>query len=218
MARPVSVVDGKDSEIIPLLLKMHAPEVPNPIILDCTYNTGKMWKGLNVKPLRFDINSSLDVDVVGDFNRLPFQSNSIDVIVFDPPHLPTNAASANSSLIYKTRYGITANDDLREGDNISPLFAPFLKEAKRVLRSHGIILAKLIDLIHNHKYQWQHVDFINTVKNLDLTPCDVVIKSDPVSANLQSSKWVNILHFRRKHTYWIVVRKGPCERKITNVA
>jgi len=211
--RPLSIIEGRDSDVIPLIINIHAPSITNLKILDCTYNTGKMWKNTQFQPLRLDIDTKLEVDVFGDFTSLPFINEVFDVIVFDPPHLPTHAASPNSSQIYKTHYGITDDDPLRDGDNITPLFEPFLKEAKRILKPKGIILAKLIDLVHNHQYQWHHIDFINCVKKIGLTPCDLVIKSDPMSANLKSSKWENVFHFRRKHTYWIIVRKGSCEAK-----
>lgn len=105
---------------------------------------------------------------------MPFVDKLFDVMVFDPPHLPANAASTNSSKIWEKTYGITADDELRKCNNISNLFLPFLKEAKRVLVKEGIILAKIADIVHNHKYQWHHVDFINASKEVEMTPCDML--------------------------------------------
>jgi SAM-dependent methyltransferase len=210
MSRPRSVVHGRDRDVIPLLLDLHAR--PSPRILDATYNRGVMWQGLDYVVTSMDIDPQFGTDVVGDFRSMPFLSGSFDVIVFDPPHLPAAAASEHSSGMWRTRYGITADGDYRQGDNVSPAFAAFLVEAKRVLRPDGIVLAKIADLVHNHRYQWQHVDFVNAAMAVGLTPCDAVIKVDPAGANLSSSKWVNVRHLRREHTYWIVVRKGRCER------
>ncbi len=208
--RPLSILHGKDTDVIPLLLGIHSK--PNPTILDCTYNKGTMWKGSPLKPLRMDINPEHDLDVVADFKNMPFQDKSFDVIVFDPPHLPTNAASPNSSKIWEKRYGITSEDKDRSGDNVSGLFTPFLKEAKRVLVPNGIVLAKIADLTHNHRYQWQMVDFINATRDTGMTPCDLLIKNDPAAGNLKSSKWKNTKHLRKCHVYWIVVRNSKkCE-------
>lgn len=193
-----------------ILLEIHA--LPNPKILDCTYNTGKMWKGSTYKPIRMDIDSSYDLDFVGDFTKMPFEDKSFDVIVFDPPHLPTSAASTNSSKIWEKTYGITSSGKGREGDNISGLFVPFLLEAKRVLRKNGIVLSKICDIIHNHAFQWHSVDFVNSVRNVGMTPCDLLIKSDPCSGNLISSKWKNVKHLKRAHSNWIVSRNGKCEK------
>jgi SAM-dependent methyltransferase len=211
--RAKSVLIGRDNEAISILLDIHC-NVSDPSILDCTYNTGKMWKGSSYKPFRMDINSDLDLDIVGDFKKMPFGDRHFDVIVFDPPHLPTNAASENSSCIWKSVYGITSEGFGRDGDNVIGMFDPFLMEAKRVLREDGIILAKLADLVHNHRYQWQQVEFVNSVRKMKMTACDMMIKCDPSAGNLQSSKWKNVKHLRKAHSYWIVVRNSSkCECK-----
>jgi hypothetical protein len=47
------------------------------------------------------------------------------------------------------------------------------------------VLAKIADLVHNHRYQWQQVDFINAVREVGMTPCDMMIKCDPCAGNLE---------------------------------
>lgn len=221
MIRPSTVLFGKDNEAIPLLLEIHCA-VKNPKILDCTYNTGKIWKGIKEKYdiTTMDINPEFGTDVVGDFRNMPFEDGSFDVIVFDPPHLPVAVASVGSSTLeeiqqWRKNYGLTSEKGMgRDGDNVSEIFVPFLLEAKRVLRPDGIVLCKLSDLVHNHRYQWQQVDFINAVRIVGgMTPCDMLIKVDPCAGNLKSSKWQNVKHLRKGHSYWIVVRNSTrCER------
>ena len=208
----MSVLNGVDAEAIEVLLGIHC-STESPKILDCTHNTGKMWKGIPKDGLvRMDKDPSFPIDVCADFFFLPFEEEAFDVVVFDPPHLPSNAASKGSSKIWEKRYGIT-DDDRRRGDNVSSLFLPFLSEARRVLDQKGIILAKIADLTHNHRYQWQHIDFINAVIGVDMTPCDMMVKCDPRAGRLQSSKWKTVKHLRKSHCYWIVVRKTKsCER------
>lgn len=212
MTRPTSVVNGRDRDVIPLLLDVHAVEEPR--IIDVTHNKGVMWKGLDYSITKSDISREMspDCDFEADCRSLPVDDESFDVIVFDPPHLPTAAASVNSSGIQREAYGLTETGDYREGDNINPLFLDFLTEARRVLSRDGVVLAKIADLVHNHRYQWQHVAFINAAEAAGMTACDVVIKCDPAASNLKSSKWKNVNHLRRAHCYWIVVRRdGRCE-------
>lgn len=213
MNRYKTVLNGHDYEALDILISIHCA-VEDPKILDCTYNTGKMWKKSSYKPVRMDINADLELDIVGDFTKMPFENESFDIIVFDPPHLPTNAASENSSKIWEKQYGITSEGEGREGDNVNGMFLPFLKEAKRVLKHGGIVLAKIADLVHNHRQQFQQVDFINAVREVGMTPCDMMIKCDPNAGNLTSSKWKNVKHLRKSHCYWIVVRNSnKCEVK-----
>lgn len=75
-----------DGEIISDILKIHAIE--NPRILDVTYNSGKIWKSLDISLVKSDINPEYKVDVVSDFMEIPFRDRSFDVIVFDPRICP----------------------------------------------------------------------------------------------------------------------------------
>lgn len=214
MSRPTSVVFGRDPQVITQIIETHAPADPR--ILDVTYNKGVMWKKTGYAPHRADISREMspDADTIADCRDLPFQDQSFDVIAFDPPHLPAAAASKNSSGIERAQYGLDGVHDYMQGDNIHPLFLPFLSEARRVVTTNGIIIVKIADLIHNHRYQWQHVALINAAHALGMTVCDLIIKADPAASNLKSSKWVNVHHFRRAHCYWLVIRPGSkCEVK-----
>lgn len=215
MIRHESVLHGKDCEAIDILIGIHC-EASTPYILDCTYNKGTMWKGGEYQPsLTMDINPSFPAQITADFTAMPFPSDTFDVIVFDPPHLPVASASTNSSGIWRKQYGLTDNElvDLRSGDNVSPMFYPFLIEARRVLKCGGIVLAKIADIIHNHRYQWQHIDIINDARLLDMTPCDMMIKTSPSSGNLKSSKWQNVFHLKRAHSHWIVIRNANYDER-----
>jgi SAM-dependent methyltransferase len=220
MQRNKSVWHNRDNEIIPVLLDLHAA-VDNPLILDVTHNQGVMWQtiGVRYRLLTMDLDPQHGTNLVGDFTALPFRDGCFDVLVFDPPHLPNAGGSEGGSRLWTKRYGITSNDPLRDGDNIAGLFRPFLSEAGRVLKPDGIILAKIADLTHNHRYQWQHVDFINAVNALGMTACDMLIKEDPNAGNLQSSKWREVKHLRKSHAYWIVVRNSKsCESPVRPAA
>jgi hypothetical protein len=212
MTRPKSILLGKDFQALEILIGIHSTTT-SPYILDVTHNRGTMWRGLPYRVVGCDLSLEFPQNAQADFGAIPFRNNSFDVVVFDPPHLPTHAASKNSSNIWKSRYGITDNDAYgRNSDNVSGMFLPFLLEAYRTLVPNGIVLAKIADLTHNHTYQWQHVDYILSCRLANLTPCDLLIKADPNAGNLKSSKWLNTYHLRKAHAYWIVARKGNCEK------
>lgn len=211
--RPKSILQGRDYEVLDILINIHS-NTDNPFILDCTYNTGKMWKKCNFQPdIKLDINSSFSANVIGDFRSLPFQSEVFDIVVFDPPHLPSNAASINSSKMWEKTYGITNDNQTRQGDNINDLFEDFILSVKQIIKKDGILIAKIADIVHNHRYQWQHVDFINKCHNAGIVVCDMMIKQDPAAGNLSSGKWQNVKHLRKAHCYFLVCRfNNKCER------
>jgi hypothetical protein len=178
--RPDSVVLGRDPEILNGMLRFYAPS--GAAVLDVTANRRKMWDGVTwTGPVTFsDIDPAMDPDVVADFTKLPFSSESFDVLVFDPPHLPAAAASEASLEQYVDDYGLAES---AAGDNVSAMYPPFLAEARRVLRADGLVFAKIKDFVHNHRYQWSLVDFVTAVRATEgMTPCDLRIKRDPTAA------------------------------------
>lgn len=208
-----TIMRGHDKDAIELLLRLHS-SFPDPVVLDCTFGDGVMWKGCNYQPdVKTDIRTLPKLDAVADFWYLPFAANSFEVIVFDPPHIPTEAVTERSSKIWYDRYGITESGAGREGLDVIGLFAPFLTEARRLLVEGGLVLAKMADQVCHHRYHWQQVGFINAVFEAKMTPCDMLIKENS-AGHLISSKWKNQMHLRKTHSYWIVVRNSHrCERR-----
>lgn len=209
-ARPSSVMLARDPEVLRLMLNFYAPGAEH--IADCTANTRKMWKGLDASRVTFcDIDPAMSPDVVADFTALPFGPGELDVLVFDPPHLPEAAASEQSHKQFAGSYGLAHGG---KGSDISHFFAPFLTEAERVLKADGLIFAKLKDFVHNHAYRWTLADFINAVRSQDgLTACDLIVKRDPSGGNMMSGRWKKAHHARNSHCWWVIVRKGRCEAR-----
>jgi hypothetical protein len=170
-----------------------------------------MWDGVTWGgPVTYmDIDPSVEPDLVGDFRSMPIEDSSVDVLVFDPPHLPTAAASPLSMGHMVRNYGL---DRAHTGDDMaSAVMSPFLVEARRVLKDGGVIIAKLKDHVHNHKYRWILADWVCAVWEAGLVPCDLRVKIDPCGGNLKSGRWKRAHHARNAHCWWAIVRKGRCE-------
>lgn len=70
-------------------------------------------------------------DVIADFRKMPFEDNTFDLVIFDPPHL---LKAGDSSWLVK-KYGKLGNDwedDLKQG----------FDECMRVLKPSGTMLFK----------------------------------------------------------------------------
>jgi hypothetical protein len=150
----------------------------------------------------------MNPDTVSSWDKLPDTDSTVDVLIYDPPHLPIAAASPKSLARYGADYGLHGSAD---ADNVAELHAPMLREAKRVLKRDGLILAKIKDYIHNHRYQWNLEYFNAAVRAAGLTPCDLIIKRDPCGGNLKSGRWQRAHHAKNVHCYWAIVRNGTCE-------
>lgn len=209
MNRIESVWIGKDAPLLDKMFDFYYPNANN--IIDVCCNKRRMWKGSvwADKIKYYDKNPEMLPDVVANWSNLPDVSKSVDVLIYDPPHLPDAAASKNSLKRYATDYGLGG---VTKQDNISEIHEDFLEEAKRVLKPNGLIFAKIKDYIHNHRYQWNLELFNIEVRKLGLTPCDLIIKRDPCGGNLKSSKWKKAHHAKNVHCYWVIVRNSnKCE-------
>ena len=90
---------------------------------------------MDIRQEKFEIHGkkvNVTPDVVADFRDMPFEDNTYDLIVFDPPHLKW--AGPNS--IMKAQYGQldkdTWPDDIRQG----------MSECMRVLKPTGTLIFK----------------------------------------------------------------------------
>lgn len=209
MQRIESVWVGKDNKLIDNMFDFYYPLAE--VVVDVCCNKRRMWKGAEWadKVTYCDRDSSMEPDIVAEWSNLPFERSSVDVLVYDPPHLPDAAASKKSLQRYASDYGLGCGIT---GDNISGIHLDFLMEAKRVLKKNGLVFAKIKDYIHNHRYQWNLEMFNQKVRESGMTPCDLIIKRDPCGGNLKSGRWLKAHHAKNVHCYWVVVRNSSkCE-------
>ena len=93
---------------------------------------------------KFDIHGkkvNVDPDVIGDFRDMPFEDNTFNLVVFDPPHLKW----AGQNSIMRSQYGqldkVTWSEDLAKG----------FEECMRVLKVGGTLVFKWSDCQINVK-------------------------------------------------------------------
>ncbi len=202
-----SVWYGDDPELLEHLLSFYPRKRPRKI-LDATVNNGRFWKGSKRQVTGLDIDPRHRPTVVGDNTNMPFEADSFDVVVYDPPHIPNQGKDKSKD--FNTRFGLVLRSSKENHYTFSHTFPPFVREAFRVLKSEGILLCKITDYVHNHRYQWAHIDFINAACDVGLTPCDCIIKVR--KGPIIDPKWKMAHHSRRQHCYWLVFRKSKkCE-------
>ena len=102
MTLPVlTSVKGDNSVLFPNVLKLFAKDGNR--ILDMTWGLGVFWK--NVDCSNYDlIRNDLDEqrgDVHFDFRNLPYEDNSFDMIVLDPPYA-SRSSNKNSFVELRT--------------------------------------------------------------------------------------------------------------------
>ena len=202
-----SVWEGEDSELLERLMDLYPRKRPQKI-LDATLNSGRFWRGSNRPVVGLDIQGKYRPHVAGDNMLMPFRKESFDVVVYDPPHIPNQGRDNEKD--FNVRFGLVVKSSKDNNYSFSHTYPPFLAEAHRVMREEGILFCKITDYIHNHRYQWAHIDLIGAAKETGFRPCDCIIKIR--KGPIIDPKWKVAHHSRRQHCYWLVFRKSQkCE-------
>jgi hypothetical protein len=197
----------EDAALIERLLMFYPRREPR-LILDATVNRRRFWRGSGRPVIGLDSEPGHRPDVCADNAALPFRSGSFDVVVYDPPHIPNQGRDRSKD--FSGRFGLGARSDKETGYSFAHTYPAFIAEAWRVLTEEGLLLCKIADYIHNHRYQWAHIDLIRSGQEAGFTACDCIIKVR--KGPIIDPKWKSAHHSRRRHCYWIIFRKSErCE-------
>ncbi|MXY66597.1 MAG: hypothetical protein F4206_09910 [Gammaproteobacteria bacterium] len=205
-----SVWEAGDPELIERMLDFY-PTIPPEPILDSTYNAGRFWKGSNRPVVSMDIDPQYKPDIVGDNRKMDgVADTSFGVVVYDPPHVGPQGRD-KSRKRFDVDFGATMQCGKDEDWTLSYLYPPFLAQAKRVLKPEGLLLAKITDMVNNHRSRWAHCDFMRMADEAGFTVCDLIVKVR--NGPMVSDKWRTAHHARKRHCFWIICRNGnSCER------
>lgn len=202
-----SVWNGEDAELLERMLCFYPRTRPRRI-LDATVNGGRFWRDSKRRIIGLDIDSQHRPTIVGDNTQMPFRTGSLDVVVYDPPHIPNQGKDKQKD--FNVRFGLVLRSSKEHQYSFSYTYPPFVSEAHRVLKPEGILLCKIADYIHNHQYNWAHVDLVQAARAAGFQPCDCIIKVR--KGPIIDPKWKVAHHTRRQHCYWLVFRKSEkCE-------
>lgn len=202
-----SVWYGDDAELIERMLDFYA-RVPPRVILDATINAGRFWRGSSRRVIGLDLDRRHRPTVVGNHLRMPFAAECMDVVVYDPPHVPNQGRDRRKD--FNTRFGLVVSAGRERGYGFAHWYPPFAAEAFRVLRTEGILLCKIADYVHNHRTHWAHIDMVLAAQAAGFVACDCILKIR--KGPIVDPRWKVAHHARRRHCYWLVFRKSArCE-------
>jgi hypothetical protein len=202
-----SVWHGEDSELLERLLLFY-PRKPPKRILDATLNGGRFWKGSEREIIGMDIALSHRPSIVSDNRAMPFADAMFDVVVYDPPHIPNQGKDKLKD--FNTRFGLGQRSAKENNYTFAHQYPAFMREAHRVLIAEGILFCKIADYVHDHQYQWAHIELIQAATTEGFRACDCIIKIR--KGPIIDPKWKVAHHSRRQHCYWLIFRKsGKCE-------
>lgn len=201
-----------NEEIFPLILSLYVPIGAE--IADVTYGKGVFWKKVN----RQDYNLHFsDIKTGIDCRNLPYESQSMDCVVIDPPymegfyrrnndHLAGNGAFSSfreaysDGSIYEQKTGAP-----KYHDAVLDMYYSAGYEAIRVLKTNGVLIVKCQDEVSANKQHLTHVEIINEYTKHGLIVEDLFIMIRNNKPNISTLK--KQVHARKNHSYFLVFRK-----------
>jgi len=185
---------GDNSDVFPDILELYANA--GDVIADTTYGKGVFWR--NVNTALYDFHPS-DITTGVDYNALPYKSDTMDMIVFDPPYMGHNGGK---------NYAVARNYNVSvpkySKDYIRSLYYNAIEEMWNVLKKGGRLVVKCQDEIQSGKQRMNHIEIIEfaTANGYRVEDLFVVVqKNSPMMRHPYQ------LHARKNHSYFIVFTK-----------
>ena len=150
-----------NSDVFPFVLSLYVE--PGSTVADVTYGKGVFWR--NVPEGAYNLLAS-DLDTGIDCRNLPYEDESIDCVVFDPPYMHTPGGTAHVG--HQNYEGYYKNNLATSGkkyhEAVLDLYFTAAREAWRVLRHGGTYIVKCQDQICANQQRLTHVELINELQ------------------------------------------------------
>lgn len=198
----LSAYGGTNDLVFPHVMSLYVPI--GSTVADVTYGNGVFWRRIpesSYKVLATDLGSGVDC------RKLPYDFESLDCVVFDPPYMHTPGGSAhvghqNFEVYYRNNL---AKSDKKYHEAVLDLYFKAAREAHRVLRKNGIYIVKCQDEVCANRQRLTHVEIINELATYGFVVEDlfvVVRNGKPGVSNI-----LRQAHARKNHSYFLVFLK-----------
>ena len=201
---------GGNADVFPHILSLHIPR--GSTIADVTYGKGVFWR--NVPEGMYNLLAT-DIQSGVDCRDLPYEDESIDCVVLDPPYMEglyrrdsSNLAGANTYAAFRSHYSngqATKEDAPKYHAAVLDMYSKAGKEANRVLKTKGTLIVKCQDEVSANKQHLTHVEIINDYRELGFYAKDLFVMVRPNKPAM--SRVIRQVHARKNHSYFLVFVK-----------
>ena len=211
----MSAYNDLNENVFPQILNLHVPKGSK--IADVTWGKGVFWK--KVPKNQYEVLPS-DIAMGIDCRDLPYENESIDCIVLDPPYMEgfyrkkkSHKAGSGTHSAFSKAYsnGDEKNDDSQNNGTkkwhaaVTDMYFKAGFEAQRVLKKNGVLIVKCQDEVSAGKQWLTHVEIINEYEKYGFYSKDLFII---VRINKPSvSRLKKQVHARKNHSYFLIFIK-----------
>ncbi|HVX57780.1 MAG TPA: DNA methyltransferase, partial [Candidatus Saccharimonadales bacterium] len=200
-----------NADVFPQILALHVPEGAK--IADTTYGSGVFWKKVDLS--KYELLAT-DIAQGIDCRKLPYDSESLDAAVLDPPYMEgllraskEHKAGGGSHSAFRSYY---SNGDETHGEGpkyhaaVVDLYYRAGEEAHRVLKPKGVYIVKCQDEVSANRQWLTHVEIINHYEKIGFYAKDIFVT---MRLNASVSRLKKQVHARKNHSYFLVFVKVP---------
>lgn len=210
---------GDNSGIFPQILDLHVPK--GSVVADITYGRGVFWKNV----LRSDYTFlASDLKLGTAWNNLPYDDQSVDALVFDPPYMEGLYRTSKDALAgsgthqpfqdaYSNGEAQTQKPNRKYHDAVLQAYLSVMPEAKRILRPSGKFIVKCQDEVSANRQKLTHIELIWAYEHQGFYCKDlfVVMRTNaPVISRLIKQE-----HARKSHSYFLVFERQDHQKKLS---
>ena len=196
MTRFISVHSTNDSAMS-CLASLYFPK--GSVVRDVTFGKGVFWKLIDTRQFDF-LGSDINGDIRYDFNDLPFEDNSVDVVVFDPPYRysPTKGITRAG---FEDRYKIKSTAP-KNVQGVVKMYKDFIDRSS-YLKVGGIMIIKCQDTVQDGNQHWVHMEIADHLARSAFILEDIAI----VVTSTKNVRWKQQYHLDKAHSYFLVAKK-----------
>ncbi len=195
--------DGNDS-VFPLVLGLYVK--PGSIIADVTYGKGVFWR--HIPESEYDLRAT-DIQDGIDCRDLPYNDESIDCVVLDPPYMHSPGGTAHTGhKPFEVHYRNNASGNRTQSkyhEAVLDLYHDAGREAWRVLRERGVLIVKCQDEVCANRQRFTHVEIMSMYAEIGYVAEDLFIVMRNNKPGV--SRTIRQVHARKNHSYFLVFWK-----------
>ena len=204
----MSAYQANNDLVFPHVMSLYV--APGSKVADVTFGKGVFWR--KIPKDAYDLHASDLKDGV-DCRNLPYEEESFDAVVFDPPYMHTPGASAHEGHQNFENYyrNNKASSEKKYHEAVLDLYFTAALEARRVLKKGGIYIVKCQDEVCTNTQRLTHVEIINELATYGFVCEDlfVVVRNGKPGV----SRILAQAHARKNHSYFLVFIKQDGKKK-----
>lgn len=195
----LSAVTGDNSDLIREVSKIYLKDGMN--VADVTYGKGVFWKQIDLSKINF---FPTDIQMGVDMLDLPYENNTMDVVVIDPPYMYHSSTTHKESVDQGYQNNARVEAGIYGVDAVNQMFYDAMMEAKRVLKPKGTMWVKCQDQIMGGEQWRQHIFIYDWSLDLRLIDEDLFILVQKGHPTMRHNYQ---LHSRKNCSYLWIFRK-----------